>query len=287
MNSKQDLKLCYFGGSGGFIVLHLLLLSEQFYCCFDDEDLDLEQIIDRQWQISESMPWKSNEYWPDNNKTRNASKDQRKIYFFCNPDISQVSELDGQIFLLYLDADSQIEMAKYKHAYDFYNESTSLYKNYVAYYRAKLKGWREHYKNIKDPSWPNCTGPAGFKILPSHIKNELLEHPYTKIHLDIKKYKNFDPKKQEKALEEMHSRKIVLTDGTKLLSEVHEFFKFADLYLNLKDIVNNLDLLSVISGVKTNQHQINLRNKWASIHPLWLLDNVGIQMEYIKNAEQS
>ena len=39
--------------------------------------------------------------------------------------------------------------------------------------------WREHYSNIKDPSWPECKAPRDFKLLPEFIKQELLEIPYT------------------------------------------------------------------------------------------------------------
>jgi hypothetical protein len=274
---NHDVKLCYFGGSGGFIVLHLMLLSKNFFCQFCDPEQTIEQIIDKQWKISEPRLWKANEYWPDNIKTQNAQTDLRKIYFFCSPNIDEVNRFDGKIFFLYLDAYAHIKMVEYKHANYFYNESTSLFDNYVAYYRAKLQGWQEHYKNIKDPSWPRCTGPSGFKTLPHHIQKELLDNPYTSANLNIQKYIPLDNDNRNKKIELLHSKKVTAANGIEVMPEVGNFLCYADLALCLTDIINDLDILNQISKSTINQDQIALRNRWTSLHPSSLLNSIGIK----------
>jgi hypothetical protein len=275
---NDDIKLCYFGGSGGFIVLHLLLLSKNFFCEFRDTRLTLDQIIDQQWKISNPRLWKITEYWPDNIKTQNAKTDLRKLYFFCNPVIDEVNGFHGKIFFLYLDHHAHIRMVEYKHANYFFNESTSLFTNYVAYYRDRLQGWQEHYKNIKDPSWPRCTGPAGFKALPDHIQKELLDNPYTSKHLNIQKYTPLDNDTKNKKIEMLHSKKVTAFNGAEVMPEVRDFLSCADLALCLSDIINDLDLLNKVVKNPINQDQITLRNRWKSLHPSSLLNNIGIKI---------
>lgn len=283
----NDIKLCYFGGSGGFILLHLLLLSRQFFCRFDDDSLELADIIYRQWQIPDPRRWKANEHWPKNLATSQYQTNLRKIYFFCNPNIHEVSEFEGQILFLYLDADSQLKMAKFKQAHYFLHEPTSLHENYVSYYRAKLKNWYNHYNNIKDPSWSRCTGPAGFRALPLHIKNELLENPYTTVALEIKKYTHYDHVAQEEKFARLNQEYVFLPDGTKVMHNVGNFFRHADMSIKLTDALNDLNVLSEIIGVAYNNDQVCLRNRWASLHPLSLLDDVGITPMFKSHAEQT
>jgi len=286
MLDNNDIKLCYFGGSGGFIVLHLLLLSKKFFCAFRD-DISIEEIVDQQWKISSPAQWKSSEFWPDNHKTRQSDTDLRKIFFFCGPDIKEVNDFNGKIFFIYLDADSQIEMARYKNAYWFGNESTRNHKNYISYYRSKLKSWTDHYANIKDPSWPRCTGPAGFRALPRRIQDELNLEPHTAVYLDIEKYSPINLEDQQIKIQELNCKKTLSPDGIAIMPHVLDFLKHADLSMTLTDIINDLDLLCNITQTNIVQSQIELRDKWIKLHPQQLLNDVGININLGKiNAEQ-
>lgn len=278
---NTDIKLCYFGGSGGFIVLHLLLLSGKFFCCFQDDTLRLEQIIDRQWNIPEPRLWKASEYWPDNHKTFEGKTHLRKVYFFNNPQISEIAEFEGVTYLLYLDADAQLEMARYKHAYMFMPNSTNL-PSWVSYYRSQLQSWNTYYNNIRDNSWPRCTGPAGFRNLPSHIQQELLHNPWTARHLDIKRYPvdhhNNDLDNTDMKFKWHQSQYTILSNGAKVRSEVGGFWNHADVTIKLTDLLNDSRVLEAITDVSWNTSQISLRNRWAALHPMSLLQDIGIHV---------
>lgn len=286
---RNDIKLCYFGGAGGFIILHLILLSKKFFCQFSDDGRTLEQIIDKQWQISNPRLWKVNECWPDNYKTQNAQTDLRKIYFFCNPVINEVNKFNGKIIFLYLDADAHIKMTEYKHAGPFYHFPTSLFTNHVAYYRAQIKEWQIHYDNIKDSSWPKCLSPSGFKKLPDFIQKELHNEPHTSALLNIKKYVALDHKTRSKKIETLYSKKVMAPNGIEVLPAVRDFFPHADHLFKLTDVINDLDLLSEITKTAINQDQIALRDRWKSLHPFSLLNNIGITTDQkpTPHAEQS
>lgn len=286
---NNDIRLCYFGASGGFIVLHLMLCSGRFFCRFEDPDVDFETIINKQWQIPEPRLWKINEFWPDNLQTRDSKTDLRKIYFFCNPTIDEVSEFDGQIFFLYLDIDAHLQMAEYKHAGRFFNESTSLYRNYFSYYRPQLQNWINHYNNIKDPDWPKCLTPRRFSLLPLAIQEELLRDPHTLDLFTIRKFIPLDLQHQQKHMEKSLSQRMCLADGTGVLPEVYDFFQHADIALRLTDIINDPDLLCKITKTPTNRDQMDLRKRWLSLHPSSLLNNIGIKLhkEQVQHAEQS
>lgn len=251
--------------------------------------MSFQEIVKNQWQIPEPRLWKSTEYWPDNIATQNANTDLRKVYFFCNPKIDEVANFDGRIFFLYLDLDSHVQMAEYKHAGKFFNESISLYKSYFPYYRSKLNHWKKHYNNIKDPSWPRCTGPAGFRALPGHIQQELMENPFTANVLNIKKYAMIDHQDRKNTRENLLVNKSLTDDGIQVMPEVKNFWPHADITLRLTDIINDLNLLSRITQTPTNQEQVDLRNQWVKLHPSSLLNTIGINttLESTQHAEQS
>ena len=85
MSNNHDLVLAYAGGSGGFILLHILLLSG-FYKIVLTEGKEFTSVIDQQWNISNAAEWKMGEVWPDNRATA-ALHGQSCIFFYCNPDL--------------------------------------------------------------------------------------------------------------------------------------------------------------------------------------------------------
>jgi hypothetical protein len=271
-----DIKLCYFGGSGGFILLHLLLLSKSFSCVFKDHiDLNLNDIIKKQWAVRDHVSWKQTEIWPANELTEKIPG--RKIYFFCNPDVEVVRQLDSITVFLYTDVLSHLKLAYYKRAYLF---SKPKIHSYVQYYRKHLSLFRNHYNNIKDPRWPSCSGPKKLKCLDSQIQSEVLSDPYTATLLSFPRYTEY-LKNLEKPLSVSEIQSSILNakrlpDGTKVLNEVFDFFPHADITLKLQDVINDLSLLSKITNKTTNLQQIKLKNHWISLHPFDLLDDIGI-----------
>jgi hypothetical protein len=278
---SQDIKLCYFGGSGGFILLHLLLLSGKFTCEFRGREKNLDKIIDHQWNIKNPECWKAQEIGLNNAQTQKLNTNQSKIYFFCNPTIDQIKKFKGKVVFLYTDVLSQLELSYYKKAYVFFGPKKS---SYFSYYRHRLKLWINHYNDIRDPQWPRCFGPNKFSRLPVHIKDELLSDPYTTDLLNIVRYneilidgKNKDPHYKEiKNLFLDNARE--LTNGSLVSDEVFNFFQHTDVSIKLQTAINDLTTLSDITGEPVNQAQVDLRNRWISLHPPELLKNIGINV---------
>jgi len=264
--TNSDVKLCYFGGSGGFILLHLLLLSNQFYCRFATDNKSTTEIIKHQWNVSDPNKWKSTEIWPDNRGTQLAVTNKRKLFFFCSPTIEKISQFDGVTVFLYADAQTQISMAFYKKAYVYC-------WNWFSFYRMRLQQWQQHYNNIKDVDWPSCTGPNGFRNLPDRIKQEVLTDPYTKQCLNIPNYHLYHSDINHHLY---HNKK--LPNGDVVLTEVFNFFKHADVPIKLSNVISDLNVLSELTGVAVNQQQIDLRNHWISLHPAQLLHDAGINI---------
>lgn len=274
----SDIKLCYFGGSGGYIVLHLLLLSNQFHCVFVDRHKKLHDIIDQQWRIVDATSWKHTEHPPDNFATRASKSPKSKIYFFCNPTIENISNFDGSTVFLYTDAESQFELSLYKNAYIFFNLKNY---NYVTYYREHLQLFKSHYSNVKDPAWPSCYGPKKFSRLPQWIQQEVMCDPTVLDYLNFSTYKNFVKNPRVSARYKTFSNNLkTLPNGERVMQPVFEFFNYADKTIKLQDVINNLSLLSDITHVPVDQAQIDLRNKWISLHSLNLLKSIGINSQW-------
>lgn len=296
MTDKPDIKLCYFGGSGGFIFLHLLLLSAEYACEFHT-NLSIQHIIEDQWDIHDPRLWKSKEHWPDNDRTLVLKTNSKKIYFFCNPDLEDMCKFEGTTIFLYTDMRSQVFLARYKHAYFFHS---SLHKNYVSYYRAQLKNWISHYENNKDSSWPRCFGPRGFQRLSNRIREELLIKPYTADCLDISRFDAVAAEaldltgmlgEQKMNLRMNHLLSSdnfkILPDGTKVLPEVFDFFPFADHKIKLQDMINDLHILANLTGMPVNYRQEALRSHWISLHSPELLQEIGITMHDRKKEQDA
>lgn len=264
--TDSDIKLCYFGGSGGFVMLHLMILSNAFHCSFATNQ-SISEVIEYQWKIPSPDEWKSREINVDNESTRATTTNKRKIFFFCNPNIEEVSKFNGKVVFLYTDARTQLLLSQYKKAYLFRLKHSW---SWMSHYRFRLTEWRQHYNNIKDTTWPNCTGPNGFSRLPDVIKKEVLKDPYTEqclniTHINDLAFINYYLDDTEK-----------MSNGDVVLPEVFNFFKYADVSIKLNDVMTDLDTLTSITGVPVNQQQIKLRNHWASLHPVELLRDVEL-----------
>jgi hypothetical protein len=78
--NHNHLHLNYFGGSGGFLALHLLLLSNRYV---NELSGRMDSVIPTQWRIPDHSKWKEHEIWPDNNTTLSMAGSP-KLFFYCN-----------------------------------------------------------------------------------------------------------------------------------------------------------------------------------------------------------
>jgi len=162
----MDINLSYQGGSGGFFVLHLLLLAGHHKCKFlKKNDQEFSKIFHHQWNILDQINWKKQEIWPDNNGTL-TSNFSNKIYFLCNPELADVASFPGKRIMVYTDIETQFTLAITKKAHWFWDRSISSYQReqfVVLYYK------------IKANDWPDVTTTEDFYTLPKHIQTECLE----------------------------------------------------------------------------------------------------------------
>lgn len=250
----NDLKLSYSGGSGGFLLLHLLLLSGKFYAAFDTAE-PLDNIIQKQWNISDHTKWKTSETWPQNHLTHSNNTTLYKLYFECLP-TELVFQCNAKSLVVYTDIASQIELADYKKANWFIEQTRStLFKNFI-------QEWRNHYKNIKDSSWPECASPEHIGQLPGAIRDEIMQNEYTAGILN----------KQEFFVN------TAVYNGHLVHAPILPFLDSADIVVKLQDLVNSngailTDLLDIPA---MNTQQLALITCWKKLHPPELLQIIGI-----------
>jgi len=256
----SNLNIGYSGGSGGFLLLHLLLLSGRYHTEFND-NVSFTQAFEKQWKIDNHVTWKTHETWPSNSKTHNSSTDLNKIYFFCNPyDDQQWGKYPGSTLILYTDYSSQNILAHYKKANWHYKKQHSLNLKFSAY-RELLNNWKKHYSNIKDPAWPECRSFRDIEKLPDFIQQEILKNPYTADYLN---YQYVSP--------------VEKYQDSWVLNSMIPILKAADYVVQLQDLVNSNGsiLEKLLSIPPMNNKQIDFLQNWKKLHPTELLTSIGI-----------
>lgn len=253
----NDLNLIYSGGSGGFLLLHLLLLSGKFHVRFNNNK-PMDQVIDQQWQISDHTVWKQNEVWPANSKTFKDSTTLRKIYFYCNPSDS-TAMLSNCSAIIYTDYHSQQHLSYFKRSHWHINTKFELLNPALCVHLGILREWKKHYNNIKDPAWPCCSSFRHINKLPLDIQQELLNDPYTKSFLD----RQFD---------------FVTYRSDTVHRPIAQYLDSADIVVKLQDVVNSNGeiLVDAFNIPPINAQQQQLIAHWRSLHPPALLDRIGI-----------
>ena len=252
----KDLTLSYSGGSGGFLLLHLLLLSEKYYSSFGNNSLS--DILDFQWNINDHKKWKQSEIWPDDNQTYLATSSLRKLYVVVNPDHRFPINYPSKQLMLYTDIRSQLELAYFKKAHWFVNDRTKSLN--IALFKRALKDWKNHYANIKDQSWPKCLSFRHINRLPIEIQQELLKSEYT---------------------QKIINQEVFLVESFKddlVYSSILPCLNSADVVVKLQDVINSngkiLEDLLEIPAMNIKQH--NLIDRWKKLHPSELLEKIGI-----------
>ena len=256
----KNLHLGYVGGSGGFLALHLLLLTQFYVNNLTD---DLPAILQRQWNITDHNKWKDNEVWPDNAITNLMSADQ-KLFFYLNPSIELWQSITEPKLLVYTDLRSQLILSKYKNAWMYHKITSSDAVRNIDYY------FRNFYQNIKDPSWPECDTIEQSKTLPQHIQNEMLT---------INDYQNFVKANDWDDWVVLVNQHCKLGNNI-VESSVPELAKNSNYAIKLQDIVNT-DAHALLDplNLKVLDCHIDLLNKWKSLHSADLLQQIGIVVQ--------
>ena len=237
-----DLSLNYYGASGGFMALWVLLLGSDYQCKFKEPGT-LDSIFKKHWNIQDHTSWKSTEIWPDNNQTR-QSNIRQKIYFRCNPsDDVWESEQDLTRIFVYTDFDTQIQLSEFKNAFRNHNRtSKDVYP--VAHFV-------NSYNNIKDPLWPTIDSFYDLPKLPVRIQNE------------VRKTLNVT----ENYVNDLIDKDRILINGEYVWKELGPKFRQADFMIKLQDIVttNGNALLNKI-GFETNDRVKDFISQWLGLH---------------------
>jgi hypothetical protein len=161
-----SLGIFYYGASGGFYVLWLLLLSQKFNCVFRGDTQDLDQVMQQHWNIKSIDTWKKSEVWPDNIAMKTSTL-VNKIYFFCNPTKEYFDDFKGTRVVVYTDIDTQYYLASTKKAF-WFSDGLSL-KNY------QNLSFLQLYSEIKSPEWPVCNDIGEFEQLPYKIRQTCID----------------------------------------------------------------------------------------------------------------
>lgn len=254
MHSK-NLHLGYIGGSGGFLVLHLLLLSNYYVNNLSE---NLTSIIQHHWNVTDHTQWKKSEVWPNNNSTLSMPGDQ-KLFFHLNPSVDLWRSITEKKLLLYTDFASQLKLSKYKNAWVYLlSENTRMDLDCH---------FESFYNNIKDPYWPNCCSIEQSLLLDPAIRDEMLTH---------KDYQNF---LQATSWEEWS---VLSNQDCKLNNDIVEhtvpaLAQCSDYVIKLQDIVNsNAECLLTPLGLPVLESHLTLLEKWKSLHTIELLEQIGI-----------
>ena len=229
----------YSGGSGGFLMLHCLLISGIHYADGYKNPLLTTAL---QWSGVKKNGldlWKKSEVWPDNNKTRDNEDYENKIYFRCNPtpDLFYKKKYthyqQSTKVLVYTDTHTQFLLMKLKNAY--------LVMDKLNNYDSQ---WEEFYKKIKMSDWPHYKFP---NEMSSEIKKFLSENYREEID-----FFGLESKNEIDVIE----------------SNVRYLKKQSDYTFCLQDILktkfkNVTDMLNI---PHKEEHNILIDN-WLSLHP--------------------
>lgn len=268
----QDIKIGYSGGSGGFLLLHLLLLSGKFHTAFDVND-SLQNIINSQWNIKNHRDWKKSETWPNNLRTLSTDTQTRRLYFFCNPfNDSLFSHCQANSLILYTDFHSQVELAFYKKARWFCDNSDNSGNSLTtAIYKDLIHRWNNHYTKIKDPSWPSRVSPRRIDQLSMPISQEILKSSFTQRHLSC--LSDFLLREILPFPSDVYNENLV--DQGILL-----YLNSADAVIKLQDLINSRGgvLLDILDIPPMNKQQLDLIDHWKKLHPPELLEKIGIKI---------
>lgn len=266
ISNDSDVTICYFGGSGGFFCLYLLLLSNQYKCCFEDGTADVHKTKNEQWDIKSIPSWKDNEIWPNDAATRASSFNVNKVFFLCNPiQLTQtpgpqedmLAKFPGKKILLYTDLATQWHLSKSKRAYWFQQgrklNGQGLSWQTPEYRNEQVLIW---YNNIKLDEWPAISHADDFYNLPDEIQKECInEHSMWEV-LDIGKFDD-----------DNYSPRGVLFNGDIVYKKVVDVMPEMDIVVKLQDLIKTQGrVLFDQLGLTTNKDIQKFIVQYLSLH---------------------
>jgi hypothetical protein len=236
----------YYGGSGGFFTLWIVLLASEYRCKFRS-DLSLNDIFNEHWNIATTDTWKRTEIWPDNDKTEHSDID-KKIMYFCSPTTDKWNNQRGKRIMLYTDFSTQYKLSQMKNAFLFLGADKLTEEKHV------LNCLTVTYENIRDSSWPKTstlTSVDDFNNLDKNIHKELLQclgvESTNELSNDLKtSYKN-----------------------DTVWHELEGKLETADLVIKLQDLIKTRGkILLDYLGYPSNQKVENFIDFWLKKHPV-------------------
>lgn len=243
----NTINIDYYGGSGGFLTLWIVLLGTSYRCKFD-LDYSLDDIFAKHWDIKSTDKWKDTEVWPNNNTTA-QSNFKEKVLFFCSPTQEEWNTRLGKKILIYTDYSTQFKLSKLKNSFMFFNNPTRDFET-----EHILRCLTTAYENIRDESWPDTavlTTVKDFENLQSYIKDELMEC------LGVDSFDDI-----------VNSLKYIYKDSA-VWYELEGKLETADLAIKLQDLVRTRGkILLDYLGYPSNQKVDDFIDFWLDKHPV-------------------
>jgi hypothetical protein len=258
MSDKTVYHIGYCGGSGGFLLLHLLLLSGQYHTRFC-KNISFEKIIKEQWSIPNPLFWKNTEIWPNNTATMCDETNLNKLLYFCNPTPE-----------------------------DFFGDYGFVEFN-NAYCNIKDATWPEiksfvEFNNL--PIWiqAEMLDRSGYKNLVSHVT---AAKKYVWIYTDInsqnelafykKAFFYYQRPTKEKTAEKDLEKFAAPWKETFVHKKAIDFLNKTDIQIKLQHLVNHPEILIDCGLVtKINLRQFEFLAHWKHLHCPDLLHKIGI-----------
>jgi hypothetical protein len=264
---NNDLHLFYYGASGGFFALHLLLLTEQYQCVFVDQDQNFETIFQNQWNITNPSKWKQQETWPDNDNTLTTNF-EKKIYYTCN-NVNEIGFYPAKLIVIYTDIETQWLLASTKRAFWFTDNTNeqvlkTIHQEFV-----------EYYQTIKGFDWPECQTIQDFNFLPDYVKKECIEH------WGVATRWTFSNPEIEKSFQIYRTGISMNYRGDKVYNKLITELDItrADIVIKLQDLIKTKgEILFEQLGIKGNQ-------KTNDFVDLWLSKHTPEQLKYLINEK--
>lgn len=102
-----------------------------------------------QWDVSEDRSkWKSTEKMPLNDLTQKSSF-KNKLFFHCNPELEDMMTAGNKKILLYTDIETQMMLAKNKHAWMYFEKSIEEFELIKNPQTTKFNGCKVFHKVAK------------------------------------------------------------------------------------------------------------------------------------------
>lgn len=249
----------YRGGSGGFLFLHFLLLSEQ-YCTDMFDNPDFSNVTAQHWNIIDHNRWKSTEVQPNNTKVLNSNSELDKIIFFCNPSQQEFFQKKQQVDL----------------AIKCYNDIADA--NWPVLHSL------EDFINLPDRIYQEIHSTLEYKTMLQYLRNMVPTKSlwlYTDFNSqnELAYYKKayfYHNQPTRDKIQDFEDR-TELWNGVTVDQHSVYFLNHSNIQIKLQNLVNTPDSLIDYGLInKVNQAQCNLLNHWKSLHPPELLKKIGI-----------